>query len=1287
MGVVFQGFDHLDGRPVAVKLLRSKDPTEVARFEREAAVLAELCHPGIVRYIAHGTTPAGEHYLVMEWLEGEDLRQRFQKQPLTPAEALALVHQLALALAYAHARGILHRDLKPSNIFLVNRQIERAKLLDFGIARLTWEAERLTNTGLVIGTPGYMAPEQVQTLANLDPRADVFSLGCILFECMTGRRAFSGADVMAVLAKILLEEIPLLRKLRPDVPEPLERLVARMLARDPAARPRDAAEVAAEVEQLSTLVDTWSAHASPIEVTPADSLPSQQPTVQDAARLPSSLTMIEQRLVSVVLAGAPGTEEMSTTQDLVAPEISRCGGQLNVLPDGSMLVTLWGAGSAVDRAVRAAHCALALQERFAFVPICVVTGRGVVSARVVEGEVIDRGVRALRAARPGAIALDGATVVMLGGGFIIEADEDEVVLRGERNAPDAAPLLLGRQTACVGRNRELTLLETIFAGCVSESQADAVLVTGTAGAGKSRLRREFIARLRRRGETVEVLSGRADSLGESAPFGAMADAIRNAAGIQGGEPLEVRREKLTRRLSRCLEGEKLVKVSGFLGEMIRSPFDDDGNPALRAARDNAQIMGDATRAAWEDWLTAECAAQPVLLALDDLHWGDLATVRLVDATLRNLRELPLMVLVLARPEIHTRFPELWVERDVQIVRLGPLSRKASEQLVRDALGREARLDVIRRIVERADGNAFYLEELIRAVAAGRGDTFPDSVLGTVEARLDAEGSEAKRVLRAASVFGERFSTHGVAALLGGDEHLSEVGGRLSALAARELITRASASDGVDDDGYVFRHALIREAAYATLTEADRALGHRLAGEWLEQRGSSEALMMAEHFRRGGELLRAVPWYRRAAEQALAADDLAAVLERVARGVACGAAGEALGAMRLAEAEAHAWRGELALAEQRGIEATERLAPGTVAWFRAVTEVINAAGKAGNVDHIEPWIDKICTTVPVAGARTAQIICQCICARMLSLACRYGAAEALSEMIDRELCERPTDDAAAIAALEEMRGFRASTAGDSGACLEHLRGALVAFEQAGDRRNACNSRANLGYILAELGDFAAAEEALRAALATAERMEIQFQVAIVLHNLGHVLSYRGQLEEARLLEQRAVDVLQRQGDLRMKGCARTYLAKIELLSLDPGAAEREARAAAEALVAAAPLRAGALAVLARALLAQGRAAEALEAAHEAFSLLETLGTIEEGEALVRLVYAEALAANGKQPEFIAAVSAARDRLLTRAAKISDPVWRERFLTSVPDNAQTLSLALRADSSPSMQTVSS
>ncbi len=847
MGTVFRAVDTLDGAEVAVKLLRGQQAIDIERFEREAGVLAELRHPGIVRYVAHGASRAGERYLAMEWLEGEDLAGRMFRLRLTVAESLRVMRRSAAALAFAHERGLVHRDVKPSNIFIVRGDLDEVKLLDFGIAHVTRDQPRLTGTGVVLGTPGYMAPEQLESSGAGDPRIDVFSIGCVLFECLTGRPAFEGAHVMAVLAKILLQETPRAREVRPDLPEPLDALISRTMAKAPGDRFADAAAV---LDELTALDDTDL--GPPVSVA-RPGLALTLPAASDKA--PISITRSEQRLVTVVFAGDPDADASMPRRGPATPQLEAAldvyGGQLTELPGRSLLVTQWGAGSAVDRAERAAQCALTLRAHLPDVSICVATGRGLVSARVVEGEIIDRGVRMLARTRPGAIKLDEVSAGMLEPRIEVVRQGSSFTLGLDRIDQGAPPRLLGKPSAFLGRSRELSTLEGVLNGCISEPVASAVLVIGAAGTGKSRLRREFLEKVRLHHDRVEMVTGGADSLCPGTPFGILADAVRRAAGIRDGEPIEVKRRKLLQRIGPAPSGRDRVAIAPFLGELIGAPFPDDDDKALRAARENAMLMGDAMRAAWEAWLERECAAHPVLLVLEDLHWADAASVRLIDSTLRNLRELPLMVLVLARPEVQTQFPGLWAERDVQTIKLGPLARKASERLVRDALGAGVSDKVMGRVLDRADGNPFYLEELVRAVAGGREEALPDSVLGTVEARLDAEGSEAKRVLRAASVFGDRFSRAAVAWLLGGELHKNDVGAWLTALAAHELVTPTGNPGTSGDTGYVFRHTLVREAAYAMLTDGDRTLGHRLAGEWLETHGSTDATAMAEHFRRGG----------------------------------------------------------------------------------------------------------------------------------------------------------------------------------------------------------------------------------------------------------------------------------------------------------------------------------------------------------------------------------------------------------------------------------------------------
>jgi predicted ATPase/Tfp pilus assembly protein PilF len=234
MGRVFRAQDLVSNEIVALKVLGEHGRAE--RVAVEADALASLDHPGIVRYVGHGTLEDDAPFLAMEWIEGETLGGRLGRTGLTLQETLALAASVASALEYIHARGVVHRDLKPANIMLPTGDVRAAKIVDFGIARLT-RGRALTATGLRVGTPYYMAPEQYSHPRLVDGRADVFALGCILFECMTGRRAFEAEDEMAVFARVVLDRPPALRDVRPEIPKALDDFVCGLLCRDRSKRP------------------------------------------------------------------------------------------------------------------------------------------------------------------------------------------------------------------------------------------------------------------------------------------------------------------------------------------------------------------------------------------------------------------------------------------------------------------------------------------------------------------------------------------------------------------------------------------------------------------------------------------------------------------------------------------------------------------------------------------------------------------------------------------------------------------------------------------------------------------------------------------------------------------------------------------------------------------------------------------------------------------------------------------------------------------------------------------
>ena len=242
MGTVYRVVDLETGEPRALKvLLPDATPRTRERFRVEAAALAKLSHPAIVRYVDHG-----DDYLVMEWVDGESLADRITMRGTPPVDALKLGARLVAGLSAAHAAGVVHRDVKPRNVMLPNGAFEDAKIVDFGVARVSEDGR--TKTGVRVGTPRYMAPEQIVSSRRVDGRADVFSLGCVLFEMLAGRKAFRGRDEVALLARMVIEDAPRLRSVRADVPDEVDALVARMLARDYKKRPFADDALAREIE-------------------------------------------------------------------------------------------------------------------------------------------------------------------------------------------------------------------------------------------------------------------------------------------------------------------------------------------------------------------------------------------------------------------------------------------------------------------------------------------------------------------------------------------------------------------------------------------------------------------------------------------------------------------------------------------------------------------------------------------------------------------------------------------------------------------------------------------------------------------------------------------------------------------------------------------------------------------------------------------------------------------------------------------------------------------------------
>jgi serine/threonine-protein kinase len=242
MGEVWRARDGASGGVVALKILSHGRVGQRRRFAWEARLLAQLDHARIVRHLAHDVLADGTAYLAMEWLEGCDLRHRLARGSLSVEETLLVAAHAADALAAVHDRHMVHRDVKPSNLFLVGGDVAGLKLIDFGVARLLEADWSLTRTGMILGTPGYAAPEQMEGAA-VEPTADVFALGCVLYVCLGGRAPFGGANARSIADRVILDPPLHIAELVPGLDHAVADLIMSMIAKDPDARPADGGEL------------------------------------------------------------------------------------------------------------------------------------------------------------------------------------------------------------------------------------------------------------------------------------------------------------------------------------------------------------------------------------------------------------------------------------------------------------------------------------------------------------------------------------------------------------------------------------------------------------------------------------------------------------------------------------------------------------------------------------------------------------------------------------------------------------------------------------------------------------------------------------------------------------------------------------------------------------------------------------------------------------------------------------------------------------------------------------
>jgi len=277
MGVVYKAHEESLNRFVALKVLGehlTEDPAHVERFLREAQSAARLNHPNIVQIYAI-SQDAGRHYFAMEYVTGQSLQQVLRSRgTLDSIQAARIVLQAASGLGAAHEQGIIHRDIKPANLMIDDRGL--VKITDFGLALMTAAVSRLTATGMFMGTPGYLSPEQCLD-QDIDYRTDIYSLGVTLFETLSGKTPFTGDSPLALLRQIIDVEPPDLADLKPDVDPELRNLVQRMMAKDRDLRVASCAELIGSLEAFLASKGAVGSLVERLAVSPSESIPPPPP--------------------------------------------------------------------------------------------------------------------------------------------------------------------------------------------------------------------------------------------------------------------------------------------------------------------------------------------------------------------------------------------------------------------------------------------------------------------------------------------------------------------------------------------------------------------------------------------------------------------------------------------------------------------------------------------------------------------------------------------------------------------------------------------------------------------------------------------------------------------------------------------------------------------------------------------------------------------------------------------------------------------------------------------------
>ncbi len=1171
MGQVYIGEQTNLGRQVCIKTLKPEllgDQNAVARFEREAKAVSALKHPNIAQVIDFGR--AGPHlYLVMELIEGGSLRSLLEKHaPVDLERASSLMMQILSALQEAHHLGIVHRDLKPENVLIAQLRdgSEIAKVVDFGIAKLVsdqhQEGKNLTGTGLVCGTPGYMAPEQISGEV-LDPRCDVYAAGVIFFELLTGKKPFTGDTLTDLIRAHLVMDPPAPSSVsKLPLPKDADELVLAALAKERDGRIESALEMKRRIELLRPRARVTSGNQPALKVVTCPRCQAQQPVGQkfcgqcggqlpaydatDAAlkqvlppqlathvqQLTSSLGA-ERRQATIIFGDISGFTAMSERQspEKVREIMNRCfDGMVEAVAryDGSVdkfigdaIMVVFGAPNAhEDDPERAVRCAMEMQAYLTEVnktlasPLkmriginsgAVVAG-GVGGQRrmdyTVMGDTVNLAQRLEAAAAPGKI-LVSAAVKRLTDRVVRYRDLPPINVKG-KTEPIAIYEVEGlwkseRPAADVFIGRRNEL------GRIDQllkqlkgGKPGGVVFLGEPGMGKSALIEETVRLCAAGG--IRTTVARAKKMIAPGELELLRDALFGVCGKLPSSDAEA--DKLL---------DELVGLGVHHQDIARLKHVFGSNPMPRGY-DREETRRLALSAATNALLAVARSKHGLCVLLDDAHLADASSLQYFDEITRLAKGTPFGLVAMARGGHADR-----VLKRVPRLELSPMPAAELLQIVRQQLGGNAVPERLTQVIEeRAEGNPFVAIEIVRTLIdtsalqlrggawtmSGSSDAvqLPDSIAQMVAARIDALQPNTKAFLRCAALHGRVFPVELIAQAL-------EDAGVDVAQAVAEARNKAFLVDVVAPPGCLqFRQEFVHQLLLKNVGEADKKHLHGRLADALElglpSGDSHPAEAMARHSLAAGRTRKAATYFSLSAEHLASRSALPAAIEAYQK------------AITLTQAEAQKLSGNPA-----------------DAWKQVVTLATKAAPLQGIIATSDAWglLDDVLKRAPASLDPKARA--NALHQRGL-LELRLGrapdAVQSISEAQRLYGPDLPTEQQASLyvdlASAKEAMG---DNAGATHLLLDALK--AVAGRRLTDKDLMWKALNQLGRIQLKVGDPSKAMEFFQTARAQAQKALAVVGEVRALTNLAAAVGAQGHVSDSEKLFTEALELARKECD--------------------------------------------------------------------------------------------------------------------------------------------------------------